>query len=235
MKIIIFIFVIASLSFFLPNPEISQDFSATSKVESALPKDTADIPSSYDIDSAESRSLVINKDRPISLAYTPADLTYPDIPLRTTGTEMQVRNETAKWLEVMFDDASRAGHPLILSSGFRSSSVQAGLFSSFSSSNGLAEAEKLVARAGTSEHQTGWAADVYTPGSCIIEACFGQTEAGKWVAKNSADYGYIVRYLKGKEDITGYSYEPWHLRYVGHQLAQHLVRQNLTLEEFFEL
>jgi D-alanyl-D-alanine carboxypeptidase len=72
-------------------------------------------------------------------------------------------------------------------------------------------------------------------GVCNLELCFGNTNAGKWLANNAHVYGFVIRYPAGKESITGYQYEPWHLRYVGKELASEIFKSKQTLEEFFGL
>jgi D-alanyl-D-alanine carboxypeptidase len=126
---------------------------------------------------------------------------------------------------------------LILNSGFRTYKNQQGLYNRTRDTRGLAVAEKLSARPGHSEHQLGLAADFSVKGQgCVIMVCFGKTESGKWLAENSHEYGFILRYPKGLKSITGFQYEPWHFRYVGVELATEMkVRGKMTLEEFWEL
>ena len=89
--------------------------------------------------------------------------------------------------------------------------------------------------AGTSEHQTGLAIDISCPTmNGILTDKFGETKEGKWVAENSYKYGFIVRYPKNKSNITGYGYEPWHIRYVGTELAKYLFDNNITLDEYYD-
>jgi D-alanyl-D-alanine carboxypeptidase len=110
------------------------------------------------------------------------------------------------------------------------------LYNGYVAKDGQAAADRYSAKPGTSEHQTGLAMDVCLANSgCSLEQAFGDTPAGKWVAANAHKYGFIVRYLPGKDAITGYEYEPWHLRYVGIELATELQRNNKTMEEFFGL
>jgi D-alanyl-D-alanine carboxypeptidase len=126
---------------------------------------------------------------------------------------------------------------LVLISGYRSFSDRQALYQRASETRGLDVAEQLVARAGFSEHQTGLTADVSAIGQgCEIAVCFGQTEAGIWLSRNAHHFGFIIRYPEGKEAITGYQYEPWHLRYVGIELAIEMKEQGIqTLEEFWKL
>lgn len=100
------------------------------------------------------------------------------------------------------------------------------------------ESYKTTAQAvtvpGASEHQIGLALDIVCDHYASLNEGFGETDAGKWLAKNSYKYGFILRYPKGKEYITGISYEPWHFRYVGKQAATEITKQEITLEEFVE-
>ncbi len=96
-------------------------------------------------------------------------------------------------------------------------------------------AAQVVAPPGTSEHQIGLAFDFVTDGYWKLDEGFAETEAGKWLVENAKDYGFILRYPKGKEDITTIEYEPWHYRYVGVQAAKEIERLGITLEEFDEM
>lgn len=192
----------------------------------------------YSIVDPNSIWVVINKQRQLQPAnYSPDDLVAPNIPLRTRGEEMTTRKVTAQALEAMFADAKKDGINLMLSSGYRSFNFQTGLYNRYVSQIGQASADTQSARPGYSEHQTGLAVDV-EPASrqCEIEACFADTPEGKWVAANAYKYGFIIRYTPDKTAVTGYTYEPWHIRYVGPELATQMHQQNIeTLEEFFGL
>ena len=125
-------------------------------------------------------------------------------------------------------DAAKEGISLWVSSGFRSYSLQNGLYNQYSASYGKASADTFSARPGHSEHQTGLAADLNQ-----IDQSFGNTKAGKWLANNCYKYGFILRYPQGKQSITGYIYEPWHFRYIGDE-AENLYNNGewITLEEY---
>lgn len=127
----------------------------------------------------------------------------------------------------MKEAAGAEGLNLVLSSSFRSYSRQAALYSSYVSQDGQAAADKYSARPGHSEHQTGLAFDL----SPVSDAFAGTPEA-LWVAENCHKYGFIIRYPKGKEAITGYQYEPWHLRYLGVDAASKVAASGLCLEEY---
>ncbi len=124
-----------------------------------------------------------------------------------------------------------------LVSAYRSHDTQKVIYDSEVKGFGQVQADRESARPGHSEHQTGWAADLAGPDKkCEIKLCFADTDEGKWLATNAHKYGFIIRYPGGKESITGYQYEPWHLRYVGTALAEEMHGTGIqTLEEFFDL
>jgi D-alanyl-D-alanine carboxypeptidase len=95
---------------------------------------------------------------------------------------------------------------------------------------GVKAADRVSARPGTSEHQLGLAMDVAKKGSSSLTKAFGKTEQGQWVSENAHKFGFIVRYLEDSEEVTGYSYEPWHLRYVGVEYATAIYQSGLPME-----
>lgn len=172
--------------------------------------------------------VIVNKQNPLPDGYTPAGLTTP----KTGGA--QLRREAANALDKMVAAAKSDGVSLKLISGFRSQSRQSVIYNNYVARDGRAAADRYSARPGHSEHQTGWVADVgQAGGACDLEICFANTAAGKWVARHAHKYGFIIRYLNGKEAVTGYQYEPWHLRYVGPGLAGQIFAAKTTMEEFF--
>ncbi|MEO8863332.1 MAG: M15 family metallopeptidase, partial [Candidatus Saccharimonadales bacterium] len=180
-----------------------------------------------------------NKKHALSpISYAPEDLTTPNVPLRVPGNEsMSLRRDNASALERMFGGAKEDGLNLMLSSGYRTYSYQVNLYNGYVASKGQAWADNISARPGHSEHQTGLAADIEpTSKTCEIDACFGETPEGKWLASNAYKYGYIIRYPVDKVGITGYDYEPWHVRYVGVELSTEMHSTKVsTLEEFFNV
>lgn len=124
--------------------------------------------------------------------------------------------------------AAAEGLNIYISSGFRSYEYQSGLYERYASRDGYAAADRYSARPGHSEHQTGLAFDLNT-----IDDSFADTREGKWVAENCHKYGFIIRYPKGKEHITGYMYESWHIRYLGVDTATKVYESGKTLEEYF--
>jgi D-alanyl-D-alanine carboxypeptidase len=180
---------------------------------------------------------IVNKPRPLTpINFAPTDLIVPNIPLRVPGNEtMQVRKVTANALETMFTAAKTDGMSLMLASGYRSYAYQVTLYNGYVQSQGQTSADQASARPGHSEHQTGLAADI-EPASkqCELDACFGQLPEGKWLVANAYKYGFIIRYPSDKVAVTGYEYEPWHVRYIGVGLATELHNKGAeTLEEFF--
>lgn len=148
-------------------------------------------------------------------------------------------------LEAMLADAEAAGCKLYLVSGYRSVARQKALFQrktnaflaeGFSQDEAERQAAMWVARPGTSEHNTGLAADIVSAGWYSehddLTADFDQTPEFAWLQAHCADYGFILRYPQGKENITGVTYEPWHYRYVGKQAARAIMQAGLTLEEY---
>lgn len=182
----------------------------------------------------ESVLVVVNKHRPLSPAgYVPPDL----VSLRgiAGGSSRQMRAEAADALRAMHRAAAGRGLTFSITSAYRSRSYQASLFHTSVARYGVASAETFSARPSYSEHQTGWAVDLGS-GSCSLGSCFGRSEVGRWVAANGHKYGFVVRYPAGKTAVTGYIHEPWHLRYVGVELAGHMRRSGVTtLEEQFGL
>jgi len=184
--------------------------------------------------------VIVNKELSVSKDFSPKNLVVPDIrwPSGYSGDlqKKYMREEAAIALEKLFKDATSAGHKLYGVSGYRSYDLQKNIFAynvgRFGSEE---EANKISARPGESEHHTGLVMDISAESVGMIKLVesFGESPEGKWVAENCSEYGFIIRYLKGKEDITGYNYEPWHLRYVGVELAKEITNSGLTMEEYF--
>jgi D-alanyl-D-alanine carboxypeptidase len=180
---------------------------------------------------------VVNKKRNLPSTYAPDDLVIPDVPFSFSGNspKKQMRKEAAAALENLFAAAKKDGIQLKAVSGYRSYATQKALFQSNADLKGEEDANRTSARPGQSEHQTGLAMDVSSASANYeLEPEFGDTKEGKWLAQHAYEHGFIIRFLKGKEDITGYSYEPWHVRYVGKAAAKGITKQNVTLEEYFD-
>lgn len=195
--------------------------------------------SQYSLTDPKSIWLVVDKKRPLNpLTYAP-DLTVPSIPLRLSASdgEMHVSSQMAGALEQLVAGAKQDGINLMLASGYRSYALQVSVYGSEVRAYGQTQADLESARPGYSEHQTGFAADLEpTSRECEVSQCFANLPEGKWLAANAYRYGFIIRYPSDKTNITGYEYEPWHVRYVGTALSNEMHKEGITtLEEFFGL
>ena len=191
----------------------------------------------YSIDDPTSLWVVVNKLRPLNpVTFVPPNLVNLTV-AHVYGYQMQAPAATA--LEQMFAAAQAAGAgQMEAQSAYRSYSAQASDHAALVARDGLAVADNESARAGYSEHQTGLAVDIgpVPAGGCVLEVCFGSTPQGEWLAANAWKYGYLLRYPADKVAITGYTYEPWHFRYIGVQLSTEMHNEGVqTLEEFFGL
>jgi D-alanyl-D-alanine carboxypeptidase len=172
--------------------------------------------------------VAVNKRLPLSPpSYVPPSLVG-------VGTQ-QMRADAADSLRRMISDASASGVSITTVSGYRSYDQQASLYNSYLAQYGQAYADTVSARPGYSEHQTGLAMDIGNPdGGCGLQVCFANTPAGLFAANNAWKYGFIVRYPDGLQNVTGYTYEPWHLRYVGPDAAGQMRSWGMsTLEQYF--
>ena len=166
----------------------------------------------------------------------PVTLVKPDVtPTRESVAEnIYMRPEAASALEALFEGAAEAGLTLYATSGYRSYSTQKAIFNRKAAERGEQAANRSVAKPGYSEHQTGLAMDIEgetTLGTGLTEA-FGESPEGIWVAEHCHEYGFIIRYPKDKTNITGYIYEPWHIRYVGVEAATEITELGVTFEEY---
>jgi D-alanyl-D-alanine carboxypeptidase len=198
-------------------------------------------PDDYSIDEADSLWVVVNKQRPLSnLKYLPANLVKPAFAKPRTNNPygLVLAKPAAEAFVGLVAAAKKAGAgDIFMQSAYRSYNYQVSVHSSAVARLGLKAGEALAARPGHSEHQTGLAVDVAAVGQgCTIQVCFGTTRAGRYLAKYAYKYGFIIRYPNGKTSITGYQYEPWHLRYVGVGLATEMRSQGFSvLEDFWAL
>jgi zinc D-Ala-D-Ala carboxypeptidase len=182
---------------------------------------------------------LVNKEQSLPATYKPDDLVVPRVPFSFAETNVDkryMRAEAAKALEALFAAARKDGIRLAAVSGYRSYERQKIIFTEEVKEKGKEKAIHAVALPGQSEHQTGLAMDITSPAvGYQLTTAFGETKEGKWVALHAHEYGFIIRYPKGKEAITGYQYEPWHLRYVGKKAAKVMFERNITLEEYFRI
>jgi D-alanyl-D-alanine carboxypeptidase len=193
----------------------------------------------FSTDKASSLWVVANKHRPLKpLKYTPK-LAVPHVPLRLSpkNSEMHLNPRAIKPLERLFAAAEKHGYHLQLASGYRSYQEQVSVYHHEVNSVGKKQADRESARPGHSEHQTGLSADVEpTSRKCEVAQCFGKLPVGKWLAKSAYKFGFVIRYPKGYEHVTGYEWEPWHIRYTGTYLSKQMHQtHSKTLEQFFHL
>lgn len=166
----------------------------------------------------------------------PADC-VPDrltaVPSAYASGDQQLTAETVAALVEMLDAAAAEGHVMVVVSAYRSYAQQEATYSWHVNTFGQAYADRVSARPGHSEHQLGTTVDLSSAsvGYELSEA-FGDTPEGRWLADNAWKYGFIISYPAGKESVTGYAYEPWHLRYVGTGVAADVVASGLTLHEY---
>lgn len=171
---------------------------------------------------------LVNQQHALSSRYVPSDLRD----VLAHGISQDMRSEAADALEALFEEAKAAGVPLSTVSGYRSYSKQSTIYQRKVDSIGRKDADRISARPGTSEHQLGLAMDVAKKGSSQLNKAFGETEQGIWLKENAHRFGFIVRYLDGYEDITGYDYEPWHIRYVGVEYATAIYQSGVPMETY---
>ena len=188
------------------------------------------VPAQRDADDPASIAVVVNKQRPLNpVVYVPADL------VAVEGEYL--RAEAAASYARFAEAAASDGVAVVAASGYRSYESQKGLYAGYVAQYGQEIADSISARPGHSEHQTGLAVDIAVPdGSCSFQACFEETDAGRWAAENAHRFGFILRYPDGGSETTGYTYEPWHLRFVGADIAEGMrTDSTATLEEYLGL
>ena len=175
---------------------------------------------------------LVNRQFPISENYVP-----DTVVVNVSGTSRLMREDAARALEEMFAAAkSEAKIKFLTVSGYRSYGKQTLIYKNKVKNTGSKEkADEYVAVPGASEHQLGLAMDLGAKGvSSGLNGSFGKTKAGKWLVENAHRFGYIIRYQAGWEDITGYNYEPWHVRYVGVKHATAMFEKNIPMEKYVE-
>ncbi|QXE20763.1 D-alanyl-D-alanine carboxypeptidase family protein [Clostridium sp. 001] len=180
--------------------------------------------------------ILVNKNHRLSSNYIPENLTMPNVGFSSSASheEKMMQGEAAEQLENLFKYAHKKGINLYGVSAYRSYKSQKQVYDERVRRVGKKQADEYVAYPGTSEHQTGLAIDVTNEdgaqGRLMVD--FGQTREGKWLKANAYRFGFIMRYPKEKEAITGYNYESWHIRYVGVKAAKEIYGKNIVLEEY---
>ena len=185
----------------------------------------------------KSITVYINKEHCLPKDYVPENLVVPNIAFDITGNHERkyMRIEAAEAIEKMFAAALEDGITLYGISGYRSYSRQKEIFLNNIVHKGKKHTLKYSAAPGTSEHQTGLAMDVSSKSVRYkLVTSFANCAEGKWLAKHAHEFGFIIRYPMDQYDITGFAYEPWHIRYVGEDLANYLYTNNMTLDEYYK-
>jgi len=182
------------------------------------------------VDVPDDYLVLVNKNNQLKSNYVPKDLEI--ISLNYSNKDKYLRKEAKEQFEKLSYDASNLGYKIIAVSAYRDYDYQNELFNYYVKEKGLEYALVCSAKPGHSEHQTGLAVDV--EGSNRDYDNFIDSKEYDWMKDNSYKYGFILRYPKGKEHITGFKFEPWHYRYVGVDAATYIYNNNLTLEEYME-
>ncbi|GLB61157.1 M15 family metallopeptidase [Cytobacillus sp. NCCP-133] len=228
----------------------SMEASHDKSKQSSLEKDSLSLEASYfnDIKAVNGKNVIQNPDNVMVLVnkqfslpddYEPSQLVIPDVSFSYGNLNLEksyMRQDAAAALENLFKGAQQTGVELFAVSGYRSYDRQSQVFDAEVTRVGEEKAMQAVAVPGTSEHQTGLTMDISSRSANLeLSEKFGETKEGKWLAENAHRYGFILRYQKGKESITGYKYEPWHFRYVGENAAKVIFEKKWTLEEYFNI
>ncbi len=174
---------------------------------------------------------LVNREYALTADYVPEDLVMPDV--RRVSDSVLMRRDAAAGLEELFRAAEEEkGYTLVAVSGYRSYSTQNAIFARKVENVGKQRAMLLVAPPGCSEHQLGLAMDIGNRRDHSLTEAFGETEEGMWVAENCWRFGFIIRYKDEWTDVTGYSYEPWHIRYVGAAHAKRIHDIDIPFEYY---
>lgn len=204
--------------------------STTTTVPPAPPCVEGDVPVVEDPGTSWA-TILVDTERAIPASYAPKDLQniseggFPFTP------GLALRKVVMADLRAFHDAAAANGTPLSILAAFRSHAQQADLYARRVDEMGSSEAGSRVARPGHSEHQLGTTIDVTDEGATDVDQSWGASPAGQWVASNAHKYGFLITYPSGAEDRTCYDFEPWHLRYVGRELAAAVIDSGLTLRE----
>ena len=182
-----------------------------------------------DADTSQGLLTLVNKYYKLLESYKPDDIV--PISIQYAYANHSIKQEVYDHYKEMWNAAKSEELTLIVTSSYRDFAFQTSLYNSYKDNNGEEWADSVSARPGHSEHQLGLALDIVTYNSTMDN--FDKTEEFKWLVKNSYKYGFILRYPKDKEYITGYSYEPWHYRYVGKDTAKKVYDSGLTYDEYY--
>lgn len=173
--------------------------------------------------------ILVNKYLYLKSNYIPNNLEKIDNKYAKNG--MKLVKSAKDMFEKMYYDAKKDGYSIRIVSSYRNYNYQKNLYNNYLKKEGKEKADTYSARPGFSEHQTGLCIDIDDKKYSYEE--FNKSKSYKWMIDNSYKYGFIERYPKGKEKITGYTYEPWHYRYVGTDIAKFIHDNNITFDEYY--
>ncbi len=179
--------------------------------------------------------VLVNKKISLPENYYPSDLVDLPESVETTSSGMMLRKKAAEALVKMFVAAKKKGFNLVVSSAYRSYQTQIVTYNYWVAQTGEAQASLFSALPGHSQHQLGTAVDISSDTvNRQLLSSFGNTPEGKWLVKDGYNYGFVLSYPEGYEDITGYNYEPWHFRYIGVENAVKMYSSDLILEKYLQ-
>ena len=185
-------------------------------------------------------TVLVNKEHILDKDYVPLEMYVVDEnennfhQFKDASLKPMLRSDIKEYVDKLINDAQELGLPIIVDSGYRSFKYQQVVLDALIKEKGD-EAFKLVALPGASEHQTGLAIDfAYYENGIYNDDVKENDKEAIWLKNNAWKYGFILRYPKGKENVTGYNFEPWHFRFVGLKLAKYLFKNDLTLEEYYK-
>lgn len=185
-------------------------------------------------------TVLVNKKNMLDSSYVPLEMYVVDEnennfhQFKDASLKPMLRSDIKEYVDKLINDAQGLGLPIIVDSGYRSYNYQQVVLDALIKEKGD-EAFKLVALPGASEHQTGLAIDfAYYENGIYNDDVKENDKEAIWLKNNAWKYGFILRYPKGKENVTGYNFEPWHFRFVGLKLAKYLFKNDLTLEEYYK-
>lgn len=184
-------------------------------------------------DISKKELMLVNKYHYLDASYTPDNLvtisqTYS---WGNLGSQKATQETYDAFLN-MWKDANEEGHYLMVSSSYRTYEKQELVYNDYKNSRGTEYADSIAARPGYSEHQTGYTLDIFEKTNSN-QKTFHESTTYLWLKDNAHNYGFILRYPEDKEDITGYSFESWHYRYVGKDIATYIYQNNITFDEYY--
>lgn len=184
-------------------------------------------------DISKKEKMLVNKYNYLEKDYEPENLvTIPTTYAWGDTGSQKVTQSTYDAFLNMWNDANEEGYYLMVSSSYRTYDKQELVYNNYKNSYGEEYADSIAARPGFSEHQTGYALDIFEKSSSN-QKTFHESTAYEWLKNNSYKYGFILRYKENKEDITGYSFESWHYRYVGIDIAKYIYENDITYDEYY--